>query len=239
MPNINGNSKITSDFGDAARLRLIAAVQRSSIESMSLRPGFCVLDVGCGRGSGTLALAAAVGATGAVRGVDYDAMQIAEARQRALRDGVDSRVSYHQANAIALPWPDGYFNASRSDRVLQHMLEPVRAFVELLRVTRTGGRVVVIDGDWATLNIDSDDPNVEARLAHFQETLRPRNLRSGQCLRGLFKCYGLRDVTLDVRPAFESDADPAWCWQQSRSSTAYEDGRYASANVVIISGRKS
>ena len=50
------------------------------------------------------------------------------------------------------------------------MLEPVRAFDELLRVTRTGGRVVVIDGDWATLNIDSDDPNVEARRVHFQET---------------------------------------------------------------------
>ena len=119
------------------------------------------------------------------------------------------------------------------------MLEPVRAFDELLRVTRTGGRVVVIDGDWATLNIDSDDPNVEARLAHFQETLRPRNLRSGQCLGGLFKRYGLRDVTLDVRPVFESDANPAWCWQQSLSSTAYEDGRFASANVVIISGSKN
>ena len=119
------------------------------------------------------------------------------------------------------------------------MLEPVRAFDELLRVTRTGGRVVVIDGDWATLNIDSEDPNVEARLAHFQETLRPRNLRSGQCLRGLLKRFGLRDVTLDVRPVFESVADPAWCWQQSLVATADEDGRYASANVVIISGRKS
>ena len=123
MPNINGNSKITPDFGDAERLRLIVAVQRSSIESMSLRPGFRVLDVGCGRGSGTLALAAAVGATGAVRGVDYDAMRIAEARQRPLRDGVD--------------------------------------------------------------------------------------------------------------------ADPACCWQQSLASTADKDGRYASANFLVIAGSKS
>ena len=119
------------------------------------------------------------------------------------------------------------------------MLEPVRAFDELLRVTRTGGRVVVVDGDWATLNIDSEDPNVEARLPHFQETLRPRNLRSGQCLRGLFKRFGLRDVTLDVRPVFESVADPAWCWQQSLAATADEDGRYASANFLVIAGSKS
>ena len=119
------------------------------------------------------------------------------------------------------------------------MLEPVRAFDELLRVTRTGVRGVVIGSDWATLNVDSDDPNVETRLAHFQETLRPRNLRSGQCLGGLFKRYGLRDVTLDARPVFESVADPAWCWQQSLAATADEDGRFASANVVIISGSKN
>ena len=232
-------SEITPDFDDPKRLPFIADIQRRSIECMSLKPGLCVLDVGCGRGSSTLALAAAVGVAGVVHGVDYDAMMIAESRQRALLEGVDAQVFYHQANAIALPWPDGYFNASRSDRVLQHMLEPVRAFVELLRVTRTGGRVVVIDGDWATLNIDSDDANVEARLPHFQETLKPRNLRSGQCLSGLFKCYGLRDVTLDVRPVFEPDADAAWCWQQSLASAADEDGRYASANVLVISGSKS
>ena len=130
-------------------------------------------------------------------------------------------------------------NASRSDCVLQHMLEPVRAFDELLRVTRTGGRVVVIDGDWATLNIDSDDPNVGARLPHFQATLRPKNPQSGQCLRGLFARYGLRDITLDVCPVFEPDADAAWCWQQSLTSMADEDGRFASANVLVISGSKT
>ena len=206
---------------------------------MSLVPGLSVLDVGCGTGAGTLGLAAVLGDFGIVHGVDYDAKMIAEARERVRFAGMDTRVFYHQANAVALPWPDGYFNASRSDRVLQHMLEPERAFDELLRVTRTAGRVVVIDGDWATLTIDADAPNVEARLPHFQETLRPRNFRSGQCLRGLFKRFGLRDVTLDVRPVFESDADPAWCWQQSLAATADEDGRYASANFLIITGSKS
>ena len=85
-------SEITPDFDDATRLRQIADIQRRSIESMSLEPGLCVLDVGCGRGSGTLVLAVAVGVAGVVHGVDYDAMMIAEGRKRALLEGVDARV---------------------------------------------------------------------------------------------------------------------------------------------------
>lgn len=239
MSDINGIHQVIHAFADATGLRLIADTQRRSIQSMSLEPGHCALDVGCGTGVGTLALAAAVGFAGVVRGVDYDAVKIAEARQHALLESVASRVFYHQANAIAMPWPDDYFNASRSDRVFQHMLEPVRAFDELVRVTRPGGKVVVIDGDWETLSIDPDDLNIDARLPYFQATLRSQNTQSGQCLLQLFARSGLRDVALDVLPVFKANANAAWCWQESLTTAADADGRYASANVLVVSGRKS
>ena len=232
------NSDIEHGFDGATSLRLFAAIQRGSIERMSLEPGFCVLDVGCGTGAGTLALAAEVGVAGVVRGVDYDATMIAEAQRHARVDGVESYVFFHQANAAALPWPDRHFNASRSDRVLQRMLEPERAFDELVRVTRPGGRVVVVDGDWVTLNMDSEAPDIEARLPYFQKTLRSPNPQSGQCLHRLFEHYGLLDIVVDVRPVFGSGTNPEWCWKQSRTPSADVDGRYASANIVVISGRK-
>jgi ubiquinone/menaquinone biosynthesis C-methylase UbiE len=239
MSDIQGTSQVRHAFDDATRSRLNADTQRRSIDRLSLKPGLRVLDVGCGTGAGSFALAAAVGVAGVVYGVDYDAVKIEGARRRALHDSVESRVFFHQANAIALPWPDDYFSASRSDRVFQHMLEPVRAFDELVRVTRPGGRVVVIDGDWETLSIDADDLNIDLRLPYFQATLRSQNTQSGQCLLQLFARSGLRDVTLDVQPLFESDADAAWCWQQSLTPAADADGRYASANILVISGRKS
>ena len=227
---------------DTARPAVMAALRQRGIEAMALRPGQRVLDVGCGTGTGTLALADAVGASGTVCGVDYDVVMIAEAQRRASVDGVDgvdARVTYHQANAAALPWPDGYFDASRSDRVLQHMLDPERAFVELLRVTQPGGRVVLIDGDWATLSIDPDEPDTEMRRAYFQETLRVANPRSGRCLQRLFERHGLQNIEIEVQPMFERDADALWCWQQSRTPASDADGRFASANVVMVSGRKA
>ena len=92
MSEINGRSKTKHDFDGPTRLPLIADIQRRSIESMSLEPRLCVLDVGCGTGASKLALGAAVGVAGVVHGVDYDAMMIAEARKRALLEGVDARV---------------------------------------------------------------------------------------------------------------------------------------------------
>jgi ubiquinone/menaquinone biosynthesis C-methylase UbiE len=88
---------------------------------MALQPGQRALDVGCGTGNSTLALASVVGSNGFVCGVDYDRTMIAEAQRRAVVDGLGTWVTYHQANAAALPWPDGYFDASRGDRVLQHI----------------------------------------------------------------------------------------------------------------------
>ena len=230
---------LQSDIARPAIGRLpLPGLRRRSTNAMALQPGQRALDVGCGTGNSTLALADVVGGNGVVHGVDYDLAMIAEAQRRAAIDGLDSWVTYHQANAAALPWPDGYFDASHSDRVLQHMLDPVCAFGELVRVTRNGGRVVVIDGDWATLNIDSDDPENDGRLAYFQETLQYANPASGHCLYQLFADHGLLDIELDVLPVFERNADAASCWQQSRTLFSALEGRFASANVVLISGRK-
>lgn len=229
---------ISRRTGDTAQPASMAALRRRSVEAMVLSPGQRVLDVGCGTGTGTLALAELVGSCGMVCGVDYDVVMIEEAQRRASVDGLDNRVSYHQANAAVLPWPDGYFDASRSDRVLQHMLDPGRAFCELLRVTQQGGRVVVIDGDWATLSIDPDEAESETRQAYFQETLRVANPLSGRCLQRMFERHGLLNIAIDVQPVFERDTDANWCWQQSRTPGSDADGRFASANIVMVSGRK-
>lgn len=240
------NSVIADGFGSTPWLT--PAMRQRSFERMHLKRGQCVLDVGCGTGTDTLALAREVGAGGIVHGVDYDAAMIAQAWQRAHAETVAAWVNYHHANATALPWPDDYFNASRSDRILQQMLDPEHGFDEQLRVTRPGGRLVVISGDWSTLSIDSDEPDIEGRRAHFMATLSPDNAISGQCLQRLFGHKGLLDIVTDVMPLFRdtvaasgrvSDAEANACWQQSCTADAAFQGRFASANVVIISGRKA
>ncbi len=222
---------------DSADERMAHSKQQS-FERMHLQAGQRILDVGCGTGDDTLALATWVGAQGTVHGVDYDAAMIALAWQRCRAESVAATLSYHHANATALPWPDHYFDASRSDRIYQHLLDPVHAFDEQLRVTRPGGRVVVISGDWATLSIDSDEPEIESRYAHFVATLAVENPISGHCLRSLFAQRGVLDVQVDVFPIFCAATETSDCWQQSIEPAAAQSGLFVSANVVVISGCK-
>lgn len=214
-------------------------IKQTSFDQMQLQPGQRALDVGCGTGSDTLALARIVGSDGLVHGVDYDAAMIAKARQRADSESMATRVAFHHANAAALPWPDGYFHASRSDRVLQHMLEPARAFDELLRVTRSGGRVVVISGDWATQSVDLEEPDIESRRAHFLATLTAKNDVSGGCLYALFMQRGLLDLHTETRRLVGTGSDANQSWQRSTTPEAIASGLFASANVIMISGRKA
>lgn len=224
------------------------SIRATSVARMRLQPGQRVLDIGCGNGDDTLALARIVGRGGIVFGVDYDAAMIANARQRSRNEDVAGWITYHHANAAALPWPDNYFNVCRSDRVFQNMLGPAHAFDEMLRVAQPGARVVVVDGDWTRLGFQNEDGDIESQCSHFLSTLPRDNRVSGQCLRRLLDSRGLTEIEVDVLPLFSVGAGPATaadpattklCWQRSCSNEAAAAGLFASANALVISGRKA
>jgi ArsR family transcriptional regulator len=104
-------------------------------------PGLRVVDVGSGTGALLPQLAAAAAS---VTAVDHSAALLERARRRCRDAGCDN-VWFQQADARALPFADGSFDAAYSSMVLHHLPEPVAALGELARVVRQGGRVVVIE----------------------------------------------------------------------------------------------
>lgn len=252
---------VDSEYLDSAA-QLMAGIKQRSFELMALKRGQRVLDLGCGPGTDTAALARMVGSTGEVHGVDYDEAMVARADAHAKADGVSTWVTHHHASATALPWPSGFFDACRSERVFQHLLEPERAFDEMLRVTKPGGPLVVIDTDWATFTIDSDETDIERRLVQFHATHMMNNPFSGRHLHRMFKSRRLQDIQIDVQPVFLTDValarqvvrldqiarealatgviDDAESrrWEASLARAASTGGFFASANAVMVSGRK-
>ncbi len=102
-----------------------------------------VLDVGCGTGGTTLALARRVGADGACTGIDISEPMITAARERAAKAGVN-------AEFIRADAEQHHFTPERFDTIVSRFgvmffADPVRAFENLHRATvRAGGLHVIV-----------------------------------------------------------------------------------------------
>jgi len=114
-----------------------------------LRPGMRVLDAGCGPGSITVGLAAAV-ALGEVIGLDRAERQLMVACERAVEAGVGN-VRFVRGDVYALPFPDGAFDAVLAHALLKHLRDPLTALKEFHRVLALDGIVGIADLDWGTL----------------------------------------------------------------------------------------
>lgn len=151
-----------AQLGNAAfesQLVLRTAAQSARFIGPFLRPGMRVLDAGCGPGSITLGLAAAV-APGEVVGVDLQASQVDRARTVAGTEGI-TNVRFEVGDVYALPFPDGSFDVVFAHALLMHVRDPVRALLELRRLLGPGGVVGVRDPDLSATVLEPTTPTLE------------------------------------------------------------------------------
>ena len=89
----------------------------------------------------------------------------------------------------------GGFDACRAARLLMHIAEPCQAFSEMVRVTKTGGRIAVFDFDWDTFIIDSPQRETTRRIvSSFCDSMRSGWI--GRQLRRMFLDGGMTDVAV-------------------------------------------
>lgn len=189
-------------------LERIQALKRRSHRLLSPAPGDVLLDVGCGNGDDALALAREVGPDGTVLGVDNSTAMVEEARNRA---SDSDPVSVGVADAERLPFGTNTFDGCRTERVLQHLERPKRAFAELCRVTRPGGRVVVTDSDWGTLVVDTPEDRLDELTTRILDPAWScaRNGRIGRQLGRWASNAGLTDVDIDAATMVLTDFETA------------------------------
>ena len=111
-----------------------------------LRPGLSLLDIGCGPGTITADLARLV-APGQVVGLDASDDVVAQAEAYAAETGA-TNLRFEVGDLFALRYDDATFDVVHAHQVLQHLVDPVAALVELRRVLRPGGVLAARDSDY-------------------------------------------------------------------------------------------
>lgn len=116
---------------------------RQALEEAQLQPGETVLDVGCGSGVLDRWLARRTRKENRIVAVDIHRTLLHEAALLAEKEGLGDVIEFRPGNAEALPFPDVHFDVVMSATVME-LLDADRMLHELVRVTRPGGRVVLV-----------------------------------------------------------------------------------------------
>lgn len=184
--------------------RRLAAQARESpagrrLIAAGLAAGHRAADIGCGSGGITEELAALVGPTGHVTGLDPSASRLEEARARlAPFSNVELRLGALPATGLGAAG----FDFVWSQFVLQYLPDTHAALVELKRLARPGGRVAVAEIDGQGLALWPAPPVVLDGVVTFERGLRKHgfDLFIGRKLFHAFREAGLVNVGVDVAP---------------------------------------
>lgn len=117
-----------------------------ALQCLAVVPGEVVLELGCGTGTCLVPLARAVGEHGRVHGLDLSPGMLSVSRRRLQKTGLSPRVELTCDDALAMPYPDGAFDALFASFVLELFDTPEipGVLAQAQRVLKPGGRFGVI-----------------------------------------------------------------------------------------------
>ena len=186
---------------------LLAPIAEALLDHAGVQDCRRAIDIGCGGGSQSLALARRLGADASVLGVDISAPLLRVARERAASTAQDvAALEFVEADAATHPFEQGAYDLLFSRFGVMFFADPVAAFTNLRSALGADGRVAFTC--WQTLQ---DNPwiwlAVQAALRHVAppeptdpEAPGPFAFANPERLRGILEAAGFRDIAIADHP---------------------------------------
>lgn len=194
---------------EALRLNDQAATLDTIIHYDTLfESGSVVLEAGCGVGAQTKIIATK-NPNSEFLSIDISEDSIKEAKQMAEALNI-SNVTFRQADIYNLPFDNDTFESIIICFVLEHLTNPKQALFELKRVLKTGGTMIVIEGDHGSTFFYPDSKAALAAI-NCQVQLQSKNggnSNIGRELYPLLQSVGLADILISPRMVYVDGSRP-------------------------------
>jgi ubiquinone/menaquinone biosynthesis C-methylase UbiE len=182
---------------------LLAPVAEILIDRAKPQPGERVIDVGCGSGATTNALAQKVGPSGHVFGIDVSSPMLERARQVTPKD---APVDYALADATVYPFDPESFDLLASRFGVMFFADPVSSFANLRRALRPTGRLAFAcwreprENPWMMTPLQAVYQHVPKLPQMAPEDPGPFAFASEERVRRILGGAGFRDIALEACP---------------------------------------
>lgn len=118
--------------------------RKRAVASLGALDGKHVLDLACGTGDLSIAVASASGSV-LVTGGDFSAKMVDIGREKVVGKGLDGRVTIELADALSLHYPDSRFDGATCAFGARNFADLDRGLSEMARVLKPGGRLVILE----------------------------------------------------------------------------------------------
>jgi len=241
-----------------------AEVKRESYAHMNLGAARSVLDAGCGPGLDLVPMAERMPEDGLVTGLDLSPDMLKVAEEILAESPAGKKCRLARGSVLAMPFAEASFDAVRAERLFQVLPQdacpPAEVFAELCRVLKPGGRLVLVDVDWATVSVDFPDLTLERKLLRFfGDVCRPNGYAARQ-FHGWRARADFSDLQARSFPQFMESATDCpivgWLaeeakkrkaatdeeidrWTDTLAELAAKKQMFASVNMLVVSGTKA
>ena len=187
--------------------KVYSSAGRRILLQAGLTPGMHVADFGCGVGAVTRMLAEMVGKSGTVTGIDVNRAQLEQASATCTSQGFRN-VLFVETDACDTGLPDACFDLVYCRCLLLHLPDPAACLREMRRVLKSGGVLVVEDGDLASAT--SVPPTALNAFADLFSQLGPKRDLDYSMARNLYhmvKDAGFADPEIEIHQPAASAGD--------------------------------
>lgn len=182
--------------------RQIEPLGRAAMRVLAPARGERIVDIGCGCGQSTRELAARVGASGAVVGVDISEPMLDIARRRVVGEH-STQPEFRQADAQIADLGRGAFDAAFSRFGVMFFSDPVVAFANIRAALRPGGRLAFVcwrplqDNLWMRAPMEAAAPFLPPGPPADPAAPGPFAFADPDRVRGILGGAGFVDVSID------------------------------------------